>query len=151
MTTAIINTIKVGYKRSAIYYKNGYFVPLSDVDLTAMVDLYDPDNYGYHVVDTLYSILEVSAPIGMSDIDFCNIQDTLPGLLRLMPSVTSEHAVKLCKLPWPQIVAATSLLNTKAFRSEFRRSLRDQILNWLNGDSQYSSPLSAKQWAYIVR
>lgn len=151
MTTATINKIKVGYKRSAIYYKNGYFVPLSEVDLTAMVDLYDPDNYGYHAVDTLYSILEVSAPAGMSDLDFCNAQDTLPGLLRLMPSVTSEHAVKLCKLPWPQVVAATSLLNTKTFRSDFRRSLRDQILNWLDGDSQYSSPLSAKQWAYIVR
>ena len=145
------NTIKIGYKRSEIYYKNGYFVPLSEVDLDVMVDLYDPDNYGYHAVTNLYSVVDVVAPAGMSDIDYCNIQHTLPGLLNLMPSITSEHTVKLAKLSWPQIVAATSLLNTKSFRSDFRRSLRDQILRWLDGDSQYSSPLSAKQWGYIIR
>jgi hypothetical protein len=45
--------------------------------------------------------------------------------------------------------AAIKLLATKTFRSAFRKSLRDQIVAWLETPPEsrkYASPLSEKQW-----
>jgi hypothetical protein len=50
--------------------------------------------------------------------------------------------------------AAARLLKTKQFRSDFRASLCDQIITWLETDPeerQYPSPLSWKQWACLVK
>lgn len=46
--------------------------------------------------------------------------------------------------------AVFKLLNTKAFRSDFRRSLRDQIVNWLREKNpRFAAPLSPKQLSYL--
>lgn len=42
------------------------------------------------------------------------------------------------------------LLKTKKFRSTFRESLCEQIKRWLEEDSEYTSPLSGKQWDSLV-
>lgn len=48
--------------------------------------------------------------------------------------------------------ACSSLLITKQFRSEFRRSLRDQLVRWIDEDSpRYPSPFSSKQIDCLMR
>jgi hypothetical protein len=47
--------------------------------------------------------------------------------------------------------ATIGLLNVKNFRSEFRRSLRDQLEAWLNDPSpRYNSPFSERQWGSLI-
>ena len=46
--------------------------------------------------------------------------------------------------------ASIKLLNVKTFRSEFRKSLREQLEKWLNGDSLHAQPFSAKQWDSVA-
>lgn len=50
-------------------------------------------------------------------------------------------------------MGAVKLLATKNFRSDFRRSLRDQIVAWLETPPEtrkFASPLSPKQWDVVV-
>ncbi len=50
--------------------------------------------------------------------------------------------------------ALLSLLTVKNFRSDFRRSLKDQVVKWLDTppeERQYSTPLSYKQWRALTR
>lgn len=50
-------------------------------------------------------------------------------------------------------MAASTLLRTKNFRSPFRKSLRDQIVAWLEtpgDDRKYRSPLSRNQWDALI-
>ena len=58
----------------------------------------------------------------------------------------------LAGLSFADRAAACKLLRTKKFRSSFRKSLRDQIVSWLETPAdqrRYESPLSARQWAAI--
>ncbi len=47
-----------------------------------------------------------------------------------------------------QRLAAIKLLKTRNFRSDFRKSLREQLETWLNSRSKkrHSSPFSPRQW-----
>ena len=59
----------------------------------------------------------------------------------------------LAHLTTPQRMAAVTLLKTKAFRSPFRASLRDQIVAWLETPSDartHASPLSRNQWGALI-
>lgn len=50
-------------------------------------------------------------------------------------------------------LACVKLLNTKSFRSDFRRSLRDRLVEWLEtpaGERRYDSPFSDRQWDCLV-
>ena len=50
-------------------------------------------------------------------------------------------------------MACVQLLTTKNFRSDFRRSLRDQLVDWLETAvefRQYDEPFSRKQWAALI-
>ena len=55
-----------------------------------------------------------------------------------------------------KFAAAVALLKTRKrnrFKSNFRKSLAEQIWTWVKtpaGDRQYHSPLSYKQWSYIA-
>jgi hypothetical protein len=56
-------------------------------------------------------------------------------------------------LDMAECMAAATLLKTKNFRSEFRKSLRDQIVAWLETPAEerkYRSPLSARQWEALI-
>lgn len=74
--------------------------------------------------------------------------------LRKMDSEWSEGWQRgLLRLTTGQRLAAIELLQTKNFRSPFRKSLRDQIVAWLetpSAERRYSSPLSPRQWDSIV-
>ena len=50
-------------------------------------------------------------------------------------------------------LACIRLLKTRAFRSGFRRSLRDQLVRWLEtpaSERQYDNPFSRRQWESMV-
>jgi hypothetical protein len=57
---------------------------------------------------------------------------------------------KLRELPYGRQSACVKLLKTKKFRSVFRKSLRNQLENWLNGNG-YETPFSWKQWNCLMR
>lgn len=48
--------------------------------------------------------------------------------------------------------ACVKLLKTRKFRSDFRRSLRDQLVAWLETpeERQYDSPFSYRQWECLL-
>lgn len=54
----------------------------------------------------------------------------------------------------PMRVAIFELLNTKNFRSDFRKGLRDQFLQWIavpfEGGKRYPSPFSQEQQKYLL-
>jgi len=48
--------------------------------------------------------------------------------------------------------AARALLQTRSFRNEFRKNMRDQIVAWLEtpaSERKYKSPLSYRQWECV--
>lgn len=49
-----------------------------------------------------------------------------------------------------QRVACADLLRTKKFRNTFRASLCEQLKKWLEGDSDFASPFSARQWGCLI-
>ena len=54
---------------------------------------------------------------------------------------------RLVKMGETEKHAALKLLKVKSFRSNFRRSLRDQLEAWLNDAApRYGSPFSDRQW-----
>lgn len=62
-----------------------------------------------------------------------------------------DKAALLFTLDYEEIKALYPLFKTKVFRSEFRRSLFNQVLQWFNGKNDYRSPLSPRQWNAIMR
>jgi hypothetical protein len=53
----------------------------------------------------------------------------------------------------PAVLAIVNLLKTKEFRSPFRKSLRDQIVEWMEAneeDRKYKLPLSPRQFNAIM-
>ncbi len=48
-------------------------------------------------------------------------------------------------------IACLELLKVKNFRSDFRKSLRNQLESWCKGESAHSTPFSPKQMEYISR
>ena len=64
---------------------------------------------------------------------------------------TAKWLLTLDMYARPKII---QLLNTKKFRSEFRKSLRSQIVEWLETEPdkrKYESPLSMRQWQALLR
>ena len=48
-------------------------------------------------------------------------------------------------------IACIDLLNTKKFRSEFRSSLRDRLVTWLEDpEARFPSPFTPKQWDKLI-
>jgi hypothetical protein len=51
-----------------------------------------------------------------------------------------------------QYHAVFKLLETKKFRSAFRESLKNQLVNWISEeDHAYKSPLSPRQWEILTQ
>ena len=59
----------------------------------------------------------------------------------------------LLGLSMAQKIAAVGLLKTQDFRSEFRKSLTEQLKTWLEKPEtrKYAEPLSARQWEVLLR
>ena len=49
-------------------------------------------------------------------------------------------------------LVCAKLLNTKKFRSEFRKSLRDQLIQWIESDDRaHTSPFSGRQFDMLIQ
>ncbi len=63
-----------------------------------------------------------------------------------------EKTYKIYPLEFWQISALGNLFKVKSFRSDFRRSVFNQVCDWLSQDNpKYRSPLSDRQWSAIGR
>lgn len=63
------------------------------------------------------------------------------------------RSISLIRMEYIEIKALASLFQVKKFRSSFRESIYNQVLNWFYDDREdkYRSPLSEKQWIAISR
>ena len=58
---------------------------------------------------------------------------------------------RLMRFGEKQKLACIKLLNTKNFRSDFRRSLRERLESWLSEEEHdYDSPFSHRQWGCLI-
>lgn len=70
---------------------------------------------------------------------------------RGMKADTPEgRARRLMKLGPTKQYMCFKLLATKKFRSEFRKSLCEQLVMWLDGNSEHDQPFSGKQWELLI-
>ena len=63
----------------------------------------------------------------------------------------SKWFIKLFEMDLVKIYSVAELLKVKNFRSNFRSSLRMQLEDWLDGESNYKSPFSQKQWDALTK
>ena len=62
---------------------------------------------------------------------------------RLLSVLNNDHAAR---------VACIDLLKVKKFRSEFRKSLRERLVTWLEDpEERYPSPFTPKQWDKLIQ
>jgi hypothetical protein len=107
------------------------------------------------VTEKLYAVREVELPEWMSADEWCRNYITWKYVWASGVELTWSEAWQrgLARLSFADRYAACKLLRTKKFRSEFRKSLRDQIVAWLEAAPEarnYASPLSDRQWAAIA-
>ena len=68
------------------------------------------------------------------------------------PSLAETFFDRSQMLGEPLTEACTLLLKTQQFRSEFRRSLRDQLVRWIRDEKpRYPSPFSSRQIDCLMR
>ena len=100
-----------------------------------------------------YKIIEVELPDWLDPEEYIRDQISWEWLWRLgtpkeWPKSWQRGLLKLETSA--QKLACIQLLKTKKFRSTFRESLRDQLVAWLEGDSEYPSPFSPRQWEALL-
>lgn len=100
-----------------------------------------------------YAIVEKQLP------DWCNADYYLQNEIKLtyyfgfgaQQTWSKTYFEKITKLSGVNQFACIKLLNTKAFKSEFRQNLCNQLVAWLNNDeNKYETPFSDKQFSCLV-
>ena len=102
-----------------------------------------------------YKVLEIEIPDWMSPEEYLDTHTQIGWkYYKIAGGAEKLGREAFKKLSWfkdkPLLVAVLRLLKTKRFRSKFRESLRDQVLDWIEGKSKYDSPLSKKQRDALV-
>jgi hypothetical protein len=103
----------------------------------------------------LYSVVNVTLPEWLPAWDWINTNIAYGYMWNrgVDPSWPESWQKGLLNLPAGLQVACAKLLRTKKFRSEFRLSLRNQLVGWLETPPEerlYSSPFSARQAQTLV-
>ena len=99
-----------------------------------------------------YQVREIDIPDWADAVRWYNDDGYRHKVLSLQDiDIMPEYARRLIELPREQCDACAALLRVRKFRSGFLASLRNQVGNWLQGESQYETPLSPKQTAAVVR
>lgn len=105
----------------------------------------------------LYQVCEVSLPDWVSPVEWAQNVTQQTALKYYMGygalEWTKEWFIALNALPGVREYACIQLLKTKSFRSDYRKSLRDQLVEWLNTPVEtrtYATPLSEKQWFSLL-
>lgn len=107
------------------------------------------------VTEKLYQVREIDLPDWMSADEWCRSYIEwkyvwASGVEREWPQTWQRG---LAKLSFADRFSACKLLRTKNFKSAFRKSLRDQIVAWLEAPAEarkFASPLSERQWSAIA-
>jgi hypothetical protein len=94
----------------------------------------------------------------MDPVEWCRHEITWRYLWAVVPPEWPEQwqrALLLVKerAGMPALAAVVKLLQTKTFRSTFRKSLRDQIVEWMETpeeERKYKLPLSPRQFDAIM-
>lgn len=104
----------------------------------------------------LYSVTDVVLPEWLSPEEW--LRDTTKwkwawgmGMDSEWPESWQRGVASVTDIAWR--LAAIKLLSTKNFKSDFRRKMRDQIVEWCEtspDDRRYPSPLSRGQWAAVL-
>lgn len=103
----------------------------------------------------LYEVRDITLPSWMSADEWCrrSIEWKYVWGAGVDMSWPESWQRGLAGMSFADRAAACKLLNTKKFRSNFRKSLRDQIVTWFETPAEarrYDSPLSARQWETIA-
>jgi hypothetical protein len=108
----------------------------------------------YTILDDNCRVCLLNIPIWMS-IEWYNLNQTKMTYAYhygLNPNnMESKWFIKLFDLDLIKIYSVAELLKVKNFRSSFRSSLRMQLEDWLDGESNYKSPFSQKQWDSLTK
>ncbi len=113
------------------------------------------------VSGNLYEVWNVELPEWLSPEEWCTDQVDWKYTWGMGVEKTWCEAWQrgLARLNCEERYACAGLLKTKTFRSTFRKSLRDQLVAWLETapeNRKYNNPFSAKQWdallnVYVMR
>jgi len=104
-----------------------------------------------------YEVREIALPDWLSVAEYCRDAHTWRSVFFLYCDCNCSETVgrgwfTLQEQGTLYARCAKKLLDTKNFRSEFRRSLCEQSASWLMApEPKYQSPLSAKQWENLLR
>ncbi len=140
--------LQIALKRSDYMFGGSYYVPIGKAHMSETFCPHDGDNDYTHFYERTnrYELVTVDAPEGVTDYEYAANQEQYMHLMMNFPTVTAEQARKLVKLSREERIVCIDLLKVKAFRSDFRKSLRTQLDAWLAGANAYLSPFSAAQW-----
>jgi hypothetical protein len=104
------------------------------------------------VTVTKYEVREVTLPDWLSPEEW--LRDAVPWKYNWGMGVNEEWPESwqraLLMIGAPQRLACVNLLKVKKFRSDFRASLRVQLESWIEGNREYDSPFSRRQWDALI-
>lgn len=127
----------------------------SNVDMTAQKDYFFASDDDRMIKSEVYEIRTYSIPDGITDQEFINEYFKVSYLYRMdipseyMDKMNIDQIIALSGYSEESLIGISKILKTKNFRSSFRKSLRDQLENWIKGESTFKLPLSPKQVSCI--
>jgi len=135
------------------------FDPAKDAELLEEQKAFiqGPDDFTQYEAPR-FLVKRVVLPDWMDPAEWCRNEIDWRYLWAIVPAEwpeTWQRALMLVKerAGMPAVLAIVNLLKTKEFRSPFRRSLRDQIVEWMETpeeDRKYKLPLSPRQFDAIM-
>lgn len=162
MLTVLV-TIKVLFSRknnemsSTPMYPVGPYVE-GEVDLDAEGDFIWNNDDWRHVTAKLYEVCDVTLP------EFLSVKEWVRDAVRwkwawgcgVDPTWCEawQRSLAFDGFNTAERIAVCKLLKVKKFRSEFRKSLRDQVVTWMEtpvNERKYNSPFSNRQWNCLIR
>jgi hypothetical protein len=130
------------------------FDPVKDAELLKeeKTFLQGPDDFAQYTAPR-FVVKRVVLPDWMEPAEWCRAEVEWRYLWAVVPAEWPEQWQRALMLVneragMPTLLAITELLKTKEFRSPFRKSLRDQIVEWMETpeeDRKYRLPLSQRQ------
>ena len=138
------------------YTPKDAFVPLEDFNeeeygsLNKKVFKGDSDDYGCSIEVLLYEVREITLPDWLSAAEYCynsTMWEKMPQVLGDLAFTWPERWVRcIMKMERAERDVCLTLLHTHQFRSSFRQSCRNHLVEWLNDpNAQYDTPFSQKQ------
>lgn len=124
-------------------------------DLTAMVTCCVSSDFDMLVSVPAHEVRAVELPSWLSAAEWCanSVAWKYVWGAGVDPTWPEAWQRGLARLSFVERHAAAALLRVKNFRSEFRLSLRNQLVTWLEAPvaERRRSPLSERQWECLVR